>query len=62
MVGVVSCRVVTNVHAMNISRRKEKKMLLSGDNGVEILVMIFVEGSLREVVSNPEIHSLREAT
>lgn len=37
-------------------------MLLSGDNSIEILIVILVKRSLRVFIPNPEIHSFRNAT
>lgn len=61
-VRVLRRGVIFNIHTMNIRRRKEQEMLLAGDNGVEILVVILVERSLREVIPNPQVHDLRQGT
>lgn len=39
-------RVVADVHTMNIGGREEQEMLLARNDGVEILVMVLVEGGL----------------
>lgn len=57
-IGVMSSRILTNVHTMNIGRRKQKKMLLSRNDSVEILIMILMKRSLRKLIPNPKIHSL----
>ena len=49
-----------DVHTMNISGRKKQEMLLPSDNSIEILIVVFVEGGLGEMVANPEVDSLRE--
>lgn len=54
---VCGSRVVTNVQAMNIGRWKQQEVLLAGDNGVEILVVILVEGGSGVMVTDPEVHS-----
>lgn len=45
-IGILGSRIVTDVHTMNISRRKEEKMLAASDNSIEILVVILVKGGL----------------
>lgn len=57
----MSGRVVADVHTMNIGGRKEQEMLLARNDCVEILVVVLVEGGLREMVANPEINSFGEA-
>lgn len=47
---------------MNIGGRKQQEMLLTGNDGVEILVVVLVERGLGEMVANPKINSFGEAS
>lgn len=57
-VVIVSSRIITNIHSMNISRRKKQKMLLTSNNSIKIFIMILMKPSLGKVIPNPQINGV----
>lgn len=45
-IGILGSRIVTDVHTMNICRRKQEEMLAASDNSIEILVVVLVKRGL----------------
>lgn len=59
---VLSNRILSNIHPVDVGGRKKQKMLLPSDDGVEIFIMVFVERCLGQIIPNPEVHGIRKAS
>lgn len=49
----MSGRVVSNVHSVDVGWGQEKEVFLAGDDGVEILVMVFMERGFGMMIPDP---------
>lgn len=47
---------------MDVSGWEEEEVLLAGEDGIEILIVVLVEGGVREMVADPQVNGFREAT